>query len=157
MDDKGEAPAPGVEGELTILSPFAASGYLDNEAATRDSFRGGAYYSGDLGIKDARGYLTITGRKKLMINRGGFKVNPYEVEAAIKEHPKVVDVAVFGAVSPQGDDLVCAVIVSSEACTTEEILAHCRARIADFKIPARIEFRDTLPKSATGKILRTQL
>jgi long-chain acyl-CoA synthetase len=157
VDEEGQALAPGLEGELTIASPFAASGYLDNEAATRESFRGGAYFSGDLGTKDARGYLTITGRKKLMINRGGFKVNPYEVEAAIKEHPKVVEVAVFGTRSPQGDDLVCAAIVSSEACTTEEILSHCRDRIAAFKIPARIEFRDTLPKSATGKILRTQL
>ncbi len=157
VGEEGQALAPGLEGELTIASPFAASGYLDNEAATRESFRGGAYFSGDLGTKDARGYLTITGRKKLMINRGGFKVNPYEVEAAIKEHPKVVEVAVFGTRSPQGDDLVCAAIVSSGACTTEEILSHCRDRIAAFKIPARIEFRDTLPKSATGKVLRTQL
>lgn len=157
LDEKGQALPPGVEGELAIASPFAASGYVDNEAATRESFRAGAYFSGDLGTKDARGYVTITGRMKLMINRGGFKVNPYEVEAAIKEHPKVVDVAVFGARSSQGDDLVCAAIVSTEACTTEEILAHCRERIADYKIPARIEFRDTLPKSATGKILRTQL
>jgi long-chain acyl-CoA synthetase len=157
LDEKGQPLAPGVEGELTIVSPFAASGYVDNEAATRECFRGGAYFSGDLGTKDARGCLTITGRKKLMINRGGFKVNPYEVEAAIREHPKVVEVAAFGARSPQGDDLVCAVIVSSEVCTTEEILAHCRERIADFKIPSRVEFRDTLPKSATGKILRTQL
>jgi long-chain acyl-CoA synthetase len=157
LDENGQVLAPGVEGEFTISSPFAASGYLDNEAATRESFRGGAYFSGDLGTKDSRGYLTITGRKKLMINRGGFKVNPYEVEAAIKEHPKVVDVAVFGTRSPQGDDLVCAVIVSSGACSTEEILAHCRERIADFKIPARVEFRDALPKSATGKVLRAQL
>jgi len=157
LDEKGQALAPGLEGELTIASPFAASGYLDNEVATRESFRGGAYFSGDMGTKDARGTLTITGRKKLMINRGGFKVNPYEVEAAIKEHPKVVDVAVFGARSPQGDDLVRAVIVSSEPCTTEEILAHCRERIADYKIPARIEFRDALRKSATGKILRSEL
>jgi long-chain acyl-CoA synthetase len=157
VDEKGQALPPGQEGELTIASPFAASGYLGNEVATRESFRDGAYFSGDVGTKDARGYVTITGRKKLMINRGGFKVNPYEVEAAIKEHPKVVDVAVYGAPSPQGDDLVCAVIVSSEACTTEEILMHCRDRIADYKIPARIEFRDTLPKSATGKLLRAQL
>lgn len=157
LDENGQALAPGLEGELAIVSPFAASGYLGNENATRESFQGGAYFSGDLGTKDTRGYLTITGRKRLMINRGGFKVNPYEVEAAIKEHPKVVDVAVFGARSPQGDDLVCAAIVSSETCTTEEILAHCRERIADFKIPARIEFRNTLPKSPTGKILRGQL
>jgi long-chain acyl-CoA synthetase len=157
LNEKGQVLPPGVEGELAITSPFAASSYLENEAATRECFRGGAYISGDLGTKDPLGYLTITGRKKLMINRGGFKVNPYEVEAAIKEHPKVMDVAVFGTRGPQGDDLVCAVIVSSEICTSEEILAHCRERIADFKIPARIEFRDTLPKSATGKILRAQL
>ena len=75
----------------------------------------------------------------------------------IAAHRAVVEVAVFGTRSPQGDDLVCAAIVSSGACTTEEILSHCRDRIAAFKIPARIEFRDTLPKSATGKILRTQL
>ena len=157
LDEQGQALAPGEEGELAIVSPFTASGYLDNEAATRESFRGGAYFSGDLGTKDARGYVTITGRKKLVINRGGLKVNPYEVEAAIKEHPKVADVAVFGVGGPQGDDLVCAVIVPSNTCTSEEILAHCRERIADFKIPVRIEFRDALPKSATGKILRTQL
>jgi long-chain acyl-CoA synthetase len=157
LDEKGHAVAPGVEGEFAIASPFAASGYLDDEAATRGSFRGTTYLSGDLGTKNPRGRLTITGRKSLMINRGGFKVNPYEVEAAIKDHPKVIDVAVFATKSPQADDVLCAVIVPSETCTAGEILAHCRERIADFKIPARIEFRDTLPKSATGKILRTEL
>ena len=157
LDEKGQPAAPGVEGELAIASPFAASGYLDNEAATRESFRDGVYFSGDLGTKDARGRLKLTGRKKLMLNRGGFKVNPYEVEAAIREHPAVADVAVYGAPSPQGDDLVCAAIVPAGACTAEEIMAHCRERIADFKIPARIEMRDALPKSATGKVLRGQL
>lgn len=157
LDDKGRPVAPGVEGEVAIASPFAAPGYLNNESATRESFRDGVYFSGDLGTKDAAGRLKLTGRKKLMLNRGGFKVNPYEVEAAIREHPSVADVAVYGAPSPQGDDLVCAAIVPSGACTAEEIMAHCRERIADFKIPARIEMRDALPKSATGKVLRSRL
>jgi long-chain acyl-CoA synthetase len=157
LDDKRRPVAPGVEGEIAIASPFAASGYLDNESATRESFRDGVYFSGDLGTKDAAGRLKLTGRKKLMLNRGGFKVNPYEVEAAIREHPGVADVVVYGAPGPQGDDLVCAAIVPSGACTAEEIMAHCRERIADFKIPARIEMRDTLPRSATGKVLRSQL
>lgn len=157
LDEKGRAVPAGTEGELAIASPFAASGYLGNESATRESFRDGVYFSGDLGTKDAHGRLRLTGRKKLMLNRGGFKVNPYEVEAAIREHPGVADVAVYGAPSPQGDDLVCAAIVPSGACTAEEIMAHCRERIADFKIPARIEMRDALPRSATGKILRSQL
>jgi long-chain acyl-CoA synthetase len=157
VDEQGNPLPAGREGELVIASPFAASGYLNNATATNESFRAGCYFSGDLGIKDTRGYLTLTGRKKLLMNRGGFKVNPYEVEAAIKEHPKVVDVAVFGAPGPHGDDIICGCIVTSETCTVDEIVAHCRERIADFKIPTRIEFRDALPRSPTGKILRAKL
>jgi long-chain acyl-CoA synthetase len=156
--DEADRPVPvGVEGEFVITSPFATDGYVDNEAATRVSFRGGAYRTGDLGIEDANGYLRLTGRKKFIINRGGFKVNPYEVEAAIRAHPKVGDVVVFGKPSEQGDDVICALVVPSEACTTEELLGHCRGLIADYKIPARISFSDSLPKSATGKVLRAQL
>lgn len=157
LDEKGRAVADNAEGEFSVTSPYAASGYAGNELATRESFRDGAFLTGDLGTKDSLGRLTITGRRKLMLNRGGFKVNPYEVEAAIREHPKVVDVAVYGARSPQGDDVVCAAIVTSGACTAGEILTHCRQRIADYKIPARIEFREALPRSAAGKVLRTRL
>ena len=88
---------------------------------------------------------------------GGFKVNPYEVEAALKEHPKVEDAVVYAAPSPQGDDVVCAIVVPPQACTTAELLAHCRGLIADYKSPARIEFRDSLPKSSAGKVLRSRL
>lgn len=157
LGDAGEPLPDGVEGELAIRSPFAASGYVGNEAASRASFRGGAYFSGDLGTRDAQGHVRITGRKKLIINRGGFKVNPYEVEAALKEHPKVEDAVVFAAGSAQGDDVVCAIVVSPQACTTAELLAHCRGLIADYKIPARIEFRDVLPRSTAGKVLRSRL
>jgi acyl-CoA synthetase (AMP-forming)/AMP-acid ligase II len=84
-------------------------------------------------------------------------VNPLEVEAAIQEHPKVREVAVVGAPGPHGDDLVRCVIVASEPCTPEEIVLHCRRLIADFKIPSRIEFRETLPRTDTGKLLRHQV
>ena len=157
LDDAGQPLPEGVEGELAIRSPFAAAGYVGNEAATRASFRGGAYLSGDLGTRDAQGHVRITGRKKFIINRGGFKVNPYEVEAALKEHPGVEDAVVYAAPSPQGDDVVCAIVVPPQACTTAELLAHCRGLIADYKIPARIEFRDSLPKSSAGKVLRSRL
>ncbi len=157
IGDNGFPLPPGCEGEIAIASPFAASGYLGNLTATTESFRQGFYFSGDLGTKDKEGHITITGRKTLLLNRGGFKVNPYEVEAAIRQHPKVADVAVFGLPSQHGDDIVCCAIMASEICTAEEIISHCRSRIADFKIPARIEFRDALPKSATGKILRSEL
>ncbi|HLC43404.1 MAG TPA: class I adenylate-forming enzyme family protein [Methylomirabilota bacterium] len=157
LDEGGHVLPPGQEGELTITSPFAAFEYLGNPAATVNAFRAGAYFSGDLGTKDADGAIRITGRKKFLINRGGFKVNPYEVEAVIKEYPKVRDAVVFGTPGPHGDDLVCCYIVASEECTTEEILLHCRDRIADFKVPSRIEFRPSLPTSSTGKILRAGL
>jgi long-chain acyl-CoA synthetase len=147
----------GQEGELVIASPFATAGYHGNPEATAESFRDGFYFSGDLGIMGADGCIQLTGRKKLLINRGGFKVNPYEVEDVIKSHPKVGEVAVYGKPSASGDDLVCCAIVATAACTTEEILVHCKDRLADFKVPARIEFRESLPKSPAGKILRGQL
>ena len=130
---------------------------LGEAKATAESFRDGFYLSGDLGIMGPDGCIRLTGRKKLLINRGGFKVNPYEVEDVLKSHPKVEEVAVFGAPSASGDDVVCCAIVATAACTTEEILLYCKERLADFKVPARIEFRDALPKSPAGKILRGQL
>jgi long-chain acyl-CoA synthetase len=157
VDERGAPVSPGAEGELVVRSRHAASGYLENEQATRASFHDGAYFTGDLGTMDEQGHIRITGRRTLMINRGGFKVNPYEVEAAIREHPKVDDVVVTAAPAAQGDELVCAIVVSSQGCTAQEILAHCRRLIADYKIPARVEFRDGLPKSAAGKVLRAQL
>jgi len=156
-DAEGRPLPAGQEGELAIASPFTTVGYYGNPEATAESFRDGFYFSGDLGIMDPDGCIRLTGRKKLLINRGGFKVNPYEVEDVIKSHPKVEEVAVYGALSASGDDVVCCAIVAPAGCTTEEILLHCKARLADFKVPARIEFRDSLPKSPAGKILRGQL
>jgi long-chain acyl-CoA synthetase len=157
LDLEGRAVADGQEGELAIASPFAIRAYHGNVEATAESFRDGFYLSGDLGTIARDGSIRLTGRKKLLINRGGFKVNPYEVEDVIKAHPKVVEVAVFGTPSANGDDVVCCAIVASAPCTSEEILLYCKERLADFKIPARIEFAASLPKSAAGKILRSRL
>jgi long-chain acyl-CoA synthetase len=157
VDDSGTRLPPDHEGELVIASPFAAAEYLDNPIATAESFRHGRYFSGDLGRKSRAGDLILTGRRKLFLNRGGFKVNPYEVEAVIKQYPKVAAVAVFGVPGRHGDDIVCCCIVPSARCTTQEILAHCSERLAEFKIPARVEFREALPTTPSGKILRTQL
>ena len=156
-DDDGDHVPAGQEGEVVIASPHAITAYDGNPEANAASFREGFYLSGDLGRKDAEGYLTLTGRKKFLINRGGNKVNPLEVEKAIQSHPLVTEVAVLGAPSSFGDEVVRCVIVSSEPCTEDEIIEHCRTRIADFKIPSLIEFRDDLPKSPTGKILRSEL
>jgi len=156
--DAERRPLPrGAEGEVAIASPAAIREYPGNPEANAASFHEGFYLSGDLGRIDADENLTLTGRKKFLINRGGFKVNPLEVEAAIRSHPAVKEVVVLGAPGLHGDDVVRCVIVASGSCTPEEIVRHCGDRIADFKIPSRIEFRDALPKSATGKVLRHEL
>jgi long-chain acyl-CoA synthetase len=157
VDEERRPVASGVEGEIAIASPGAIGGYEGNAEANATSFRDGFYLSGDLGRQSPDGLLVLTGRKKLLINRGGFKVNPLEVEQAIASHPKVREVAVAGAPGPHGDDIVRCVVVAREPCTPAEIVRHCEGRIADFKIPSRIEFRDALPKSETGKILRHKL
>jgi long-chain acyl-CoA synthetase len=157
VDETGTSVPAGVEGEVRIASPAVVTSYDGNAEATASAFRAGWYWSGDLGRLAPDGALTLTGRTKLLINRGGFKVNPLEVEEAIASHPKVREVAVVGAPSGHGDDVVRAVIVPTEPCGADEIVAHCATRIADYKIPSRIEFRDSLPKSDTGKLLRQKL
>jgi long-chain acyl-CoA synthetase len=157
VDDADRPVPPGREGQVVVASPFAASGYLGDPDASRLAFRDAGCRSGDLGILDSGGALTLTGRTRLVINRGGFKVNPYEVEDAIRSHPSVRDVAVFGAPTAHGDETVCCVIVPGRPCSPEDIVVHCRDRIADFKIPTWISFADALPRSATGKVLRARL
>jgi long-chain acyl-CoA synthetase len=157
LDDEGRGLPAGAEGEVAIASPASIRAYDANPEATRKSFRDGLYLSGDLGRRDEQGRLTLTGRKKFLINRGGFKVNPLEVETAIQSHPKVREVVVLGAPGRHGDDLVRCVIVAGEGCTETEIVEHCAGQIADYKIPSRIEFRQELPKSDAGKTLRGEL
>ena len=156
LDDDGHPAPVGEEGDVVIASPAAITAYDGNAEATTSSFRQGFYFSGDLGRKSPSGDLTLTGRKKFLINRGGYKVNPQEVEAAILSHPQVQDVGVVGVPGPHGDETIRCVVVAA-ACTEEDILRHCQRQIADFKIPSRIEFRAELPKSETGKLLRHQL
>jgi long-chain acyl-CoA synthetase len=157
IDEEGRRLSTGREGEIAVSSPFAISCYEGNIAATEKSFRDKFYLTGDLGSVDSEGFVTLTGRKSLMINRGGYKVNPYEVEEAIRQHPKVDDVAVLGAPGPHGEEIIRCLVVARENCRPEEIILHCRNRIADYKIPSRIEFRESLPKSPTGKLRRDSL
>ncbi len=157
LDDERRPLPRGQEGEVAIRTSAAITAYEGNREATASSFHHGFYLSGDLGRQDEAGYVTLTGRKKFLINRGGYKVNPLEVEEAIASHPKVREVVVAGLPGPHGDEIVRCVIVPESACTEGEILAHCKSRIADFKIPGRIEFRQALPRSETGKILRHEL
>jgi long-chain acyl-CoA synthetase len=153
-NENGRFADVGEEGEIVIASPAAIRAYEGNESATRGSFRDGYYLSGDLGRMDCDGNLWLTGRKALLINRGGFKVNPFEVEKAIRSYEKVRDVVVLGTPSRHGDDIVRCIVVPAGRCTAQEIIHHCEDLIADYKIPTQIEFRTELPRSSTGKLLR---
>jgi long-chain acyl-CoA synthetase len=152
-----ERVAIGEAGEIGIRSPSAATGYAGLPEQTRESFWNGYFFPGDIGRKDAEGRVYLIGRKSLFINRGGFKVNPYEVEAVIRRHPGVREVAVVGVETPYGDQKVKAVIVLTAPCAETEIIDFCRESLADYKVPSIVEFRTELPVSSTGKLLRKTL
>jgi long-chain acyl-CoA synthetase len=158
LDEDG-APTPfGAEGEIEISSPALVSGYADAEGADLDAFRNGSFLTGDLGRLDPDGRLYITGRKKLLIDVAGQKVDPVDVEDVLRAHPKVRDVVVLGVKGRAvGEEAVKAAVVASEDCEERELIQFCRARLANFKVPTVVEFRDEIPKSPVGKILRKYL
>jgi len=144
-------------GEVGVKSPAAIRSYEGSGEPNESCFRGGFFLTGDVGWRDARGLLYLVGRKKLFINKGGYKINPREIEELLESHPKVEEAVVLGVPTSYGDEKVKAVLVLKESCTEDEIIEHCRTRIAAFKIPTVIEFVDSLPKSATGKVRRAAL
>jgi long-chain acyl-CoA synthetase len=155
--DEGWVANPGEMGELAVKSPAAIKGYEGLDEVNKEVFRNGYFYTGDLGVRGQDGFLYLVGRKKFFINKGGYKINPQEIEELLESHPKVEEVVVVGSPTAYGDEKVKAVIVSKSACTEDEIVEYCRGKIADFKIPSVVEFRDSLPKSPTGKIRRQML
>jgi len=143
-------------GEIAVKSPAAIKSYGSDDFDD-DAFRNGYFFTGDLGRRDQDGLVYLVGRKKMFINKGGFKINPREVEELLESHPKVEEAVVVGLPTLFGDEKVKAVVVLSDRCTEREIIEHCRGRVADFKIPSLIEFREALPKTATGKVRRSFL
>jgi long-chain acyl-CoA synthetase len=158
VDDDGDAVAPGEIGEVTVASPAASSGYADSDQANRESFREGRFFTGDLGRLDDDGLLYLEGRKKLLIEVGGYKVDPIEVQDVISAHFAVKEAIVVGAGGEvEGEEIVKAVVVAGADCDEGELIAFCRERLANFKVPRTVEFRDEIPKSPLGKVLRKYL
>jgi fatty-acyl-CoA synthase len=157
-DDDNDVP-PGAIGEIVHRSPQAMLGYFEDEAKTRDAFRGGWFHSGDLGRLDEDGYLYVVDRKKDMIKSGGENVASREIEEVLFAHPGVAEVAVFGTPHERWIEAVTAVVVLRDGAevTIEELDAHCRDRLAGYKRPKRIVLTDSLPKNASGKILKRDL
>ena len=156
LREDGSNVAENEQGEIAVSSPAAATGYAGSNVSS-EAFRDGYYMTGDIGRLDERGRLYLVGRKSWFINRAGYKINPWELETLLQAHPKVEDVAIVGVPTQSGDEIVKAVIVPRGNCSTEEIIAYCRGKIADFKLPGSIEFRARLPRTVTGKIIRREL
>jgi fatty-acyl-CoA synthase len=146
-------------GEVLARGNTVLAGYWTNPDASAEALEGGWFHTGDGGSIDDGGYLTISDRKKDVIITGGENVSSIEVEDVVFSHPAVAEVAVIGVPDEKWGEMVTAVVVVAEGqqVTEEEIVAHCRGRIAGYKIPKRVEFRDELARTATGKIQKFKL
>jgi acyl-CoA synthetase (AMP-forming)/AMP-acid ligase II len=160
VDGSGRELGPGDHGELVARGANVMRGYWNNPEEARLAFRDGMFRTGDVGYRDADGYFYILDRVKDMIVTGGENVYSGEVEAIIYEHPAVLEAAVFGIPDPKWGELVAACVVRKlgRDLSTDDLIAHCRRFLANYKIPRRIEFSETeLPKSGSGKILKRLL
>ena len=159
VDDDGNDVAPGEVGEIVHRSPHAALGYYNDEEKTAAAFVDGWFHSGDLGVLDADGYLTVVDRKKDMIKTGGENVASREVEEAIYQLDGVAEVAVFGVPHPYWIEAVTAVVVPKPGATLtkEQVDDHTRKMLAPYKRPKYVVFADALPKNPSGKILKREL
>jgi len=158
VDDQGRCVPPGQPGEIIVRGPQIMLGYWGRPDETAHAVKGGWLYTGDIAVMDADGYLRIVDRKKDVINVLGLNVYPNEVEDAIAQLDKVLEVAVIGVPDEHSGEAVLAYVVADDGSLTEEtVRGHCRTLLADYKVPRRIEFRTELPKSSIGKILRKDL
>jgi long-chain acyl-CoA synthetase len=158
VDEEGVALSVGETGEVTVASPAVTLGYADSDEANREAFRDGRFFTGDLGRLDEHGLLYLEGRKKLLIEVGGYKVDPIEVQDVILAHPCVSEAIVVGvSAETEGEEAVKAVVVPGEDCEEAELISFCRERLANFKVPRTVEFREEIPKSPLGKVLRKYL
>jgi long-chain acyl-CoA synthetase len=155
---EGDMP-PGREGEIVFKAPQLMAGYWNKPEETTEMLRDGWLYTGDIGYMDEDGYLFITSRKKDLIKPSGFQVWPREVEEAITMHPAVAEVSVAGIFDAKQGEAVKAWVVlkADKTVTAEEIQAWCKTKLVAYKIPRYVEFRDSLPKSMIGKVLRRVL
>ena len=156
--DDSDVPT-GTVGEIVHRSPHATLGYWNDAAKTAEAFRGGWFHSGDLGMFDDDGYLFIVDRKKDMIKSGGENVASLEVEQTIYLMNEVAEVAVFGIADPKWIEAVVAAVVpkQSSVLRPEAVIAHCRSKLARYKIPKHVVILDQLPKNPSGKILKRDL
>ena len=145
-------------GEIVVSSPAITKGYLDAPEVNKQTLRDGKFYTGDLGTLDRNGYVFVKGRTKLLIEVAGHKVDPFEIEEVLGTHPAVAEAVVVGVPDPRtGEQRLKAVIIRAADESPDALIRYCRERLASQKVPSLVEFRDELPRSAAGKMLRGKL
>ncbi|MDZ8240940.1 MAG: acyl--CoA ligase [Nostoc sp. ChiQUE01a] len=154
MDSEGNLLPQGSLGEVVVKAPNVIDGYENNPEANATAFVNGWFRTGDQGTLDEDGYLCLTGRIKELINRGGEKISPLEVDDILLRHPAVAEALAFAVPHKSlGEDIHAAVVLKAEA-SEKEILAHCSTMLANFKVPKQIHILEQLPRGATGKLQR---
>lgn len=157
MDEAGALLGPGVQGEVVIQGDNVTRGYHNNPEANAAAFTNGWFRTGDQGVLDREGYLTLVGRLKELINRGGEKISPREVDEALLSHPAVAEAVSFGVPDEKyGEEVAAAVVLKTET-SPAALTAHCEGRLASFKVPKTIYVTREIPRTATGKIQRRRV
>lgn len=157
LAEQGSEVTSDILGEIVVKSQALTSGYYNMPELNQEAFKEGYFFTGDIGKKDVNNRLYVTGRKKIFIDTGGNKVDPLEIEDVLITHSKVKEAVVVGTKGLYAEEIIKAVIVLKEPCKEQDILSYCKDRLAAFKIPKIIEFREDIPKSPLGKILRKNL
>ena len=159
IDEDGNVVPDGESGELCVRGPQVMKGYWQREEATAETIsEDGWLKTGDVGVRMPDGFLKIVDRIKDMILVSGFNVYPNELEDALSEHPKVVECAAVGVADDKSGEAVKMFVVRSDDSVTEDVVkAFCKERLTGYKVPKSVEFRDELPKTNVGKILRRSL
>jgi acyl-CoA synthetase (AMP-forming)/AMP-acid ligase II len=158
-DDEQRSVAPGEKGEVVLRGPKVFQGYWRDPEATERAFAGGWFHTGDVGVRDEDGYLWIVDRLKDMIVSGGENIAGSEVERVLYEHPAVLEAAVVGRPDERWGEVPVAHVVLRDgtACSADELVEHCRANLAKFKVPKAVHFLDALPRNPSGKVLKREL
>ena len=158
VDEHGQVLALGQAGELWVKGPHIIEQYLNRPEENETSFKDGWFKTGDIATMDEHGFLRIVDRKKDLIIVSGFNVYPNEVEEAIAYHPDVIEVAVIGCPDEvTGESVKAFVVTRNKNLSQQEVITFSRKTLTNYKVPKHIEFREQLPKSPVGKILRAQL
>ncbi len=159
MDAGGTLLPPGTKGEVVIRGPNVTAGYLDNAEANASSFTNGWFRTGDQGLQDEDGYFTITGRLKELINRGGEKISPREIDEALLQHPHIAQAVAFAAPHAKlGEEIGAAIVLRQGAALTQwQVRDFVADRIAGYKVPRIIRFVESIPKGPSGKLKRVGL